>query len=382
MIGGGDAGLCAQLDASGFVVRQALDPASAARALSEVDLVVLTSRWPHAEDLASACASRGGPPVVWSRGAAAPARQPAGPVVIGSAPRFQKTLERIAWAAPSEAPVLIEGESGTGKECLAVLLHHLSRRSGPLVKLNCATLTSRELDEALATFEETRPTRGTLLLDALSELDLDAQARLLEAIAGGRLGDGGPQRPALDLRLVGTSSSDLRHGVTEGRFRHDLYFRLAVLPIAVPPLRERSEDLAPLVTHFLERFSSGTRRRILSPAALERLAAHEWPGNVRELANLVRRLVLSSREERIGAAQVSDELERAAPQRPHAAASSGRVRSGASMRSVERAAIASALEETSGNRAQAARLLGISVRTLYNRLKRYQAEGRPLLESL
>jgi len=381
MLGGGDAGLCAQLGASGFVVRQALDSASAARALAEVDLVVLTSRWPHAEDLASACATRGGPPVVWSREGGAPARKAAGPVVVGNAPRFQETLDRIAWAAPSEAPVLIEGESGSGKECLAALLHHLSRRSGPLVKLNCATLGSLELDEALASLEETRPSRGTLLLDALGELVPETQARLLEALAASRLGEGGPARAALDLRLVATSSSDLRHAVAEGRFRQDLYFRLAVLPISVPPLRERGADLAPLVTHFLERFSSSPRPRTLSPAAMERLAAHDWPGNVRELANLVRRLVLSSRADRIGANQVSDELERAAPQRSGAAAGSGRLRGGASMRSVERAAIASALEETSGNRAQAARLLGISVRTLYNRLKRYQAEGRPLLES-
>lgn len=381
MIGGGDAGLCAQLGASGFQVRRATDPASAARALGEVDLVVLTSRWPHAEDLASACATRGGPPVVWSREGRA-ARAPEGPALIGDAPCFQETLDRVAWAAPSEAPVLIEGESGTGKECLAALLHRLGQRGGPLVKLNCATLTCDELSEALAALEESRPSRGTLLLDALGELSPAVQAKLLEVLAAGRLGEASASGACpLDLRLVATASVKLRHDVAEGRFRRDLYFRLAVLPISVPPLRERKQDLGPLVEHFLARYSSSSKT--FSPAALERLAAHAWPGNVRELANLVRRLALSCREARIGPALVSDELQRAAPPQAGSAVASGRISqpAGASMRSVERAAIASALEETGGNRAQAARLLGISVRTLYNRLKRYQREGRPLLES-
>lgn len=404
MVGGGDPGLCAQLGARGFQVRRAEDSASAVLALEDVDLVVLTSRWPHSADLAGTCAARGGPPVVWSKSGgsipptlSANSRAPqslAAPLprcgIVGNAPRFAETIERITWAAPSSAPVLLEGESGTGKERLATLLHDLAQRSGPFLKLSCSTLSAADLGAELQSIEALRPKRGTLLLDALGELVPDAQARLLQALEEGLLGETTPGQPeGPDLRLVGTCQPSLQRSVTAGRFRQDLYFRLAVLPIFVPPLRARREDLQVLVEHFLARFTHSGAPRVITQAALRVLTDHDWPGNVRELENLVRRLVLSSPRLRIEADQVHDELRRTTPPaspRPVTILSSQRgsetpATSSRRIQIVERDAIAAALEETSGNRAQAARLLGISVRTLYNRLKRYQAEGRPLLAS-
>ncbi|MBL4850116.1 MAG: sigma-54-dependent Fis family transcriptional regulator [Planctomycetes bacterium] len=402
LVGGGDSRLSAQFGACGFLVRAVEDRLSAEDALDEVDLVVLNSAWPHATALAGTCAARGGPPVLWSQSAELQeAKSPPRDVharlgIVGSSPALLTALERISWAAPSKATVLLEGESGTGKESLAALVHALSGRSGPLIKVNCASLAPGVLESELFGHErgaftgaiQQRKGRfelacgGTLLLDEVSEVSTDVQAKLLRVLEEEELERvGGSETVSLDVRIVASTNRDLRAEVKHGRFREDLYFRLAVFPISVPPLRDRKGDLAALVEHFVARFGHESAARGFTPAALEFLSSHHWPGNVRELENLVRRALLLGGSTWITPERLRAELTPSLGQglRPVTGLECRGPDLAVRIRELERTAIASALVEAEGNRAGAARLLGISVRTLYNRLKRYQADGAPLL---
>lgn len=312
--------------------------------------------------------------------------------IVGSAPAFRRVLETIETAAPTRAAVLLLGESGTGKELLARMLHDLSGRSDEaLVSLNCAAMPENLVESILFGHEKgaftgamrrtigafERANHGTLLLDEVSEMQLDLQAKLLRALQEQefeRVGGDAPIR--VDVRVIATSNRDLRADVDAGRFRADLFYRLSVLPIRVPPLRERAEDVAPLASYFVTRVAGELGRPVpvLTPEALEKLAAYHWPGNVRELAHAVERGVIFSTDGRLTAEAIvlgDEDAGRSAP----SATAAGRPKGGVVLQSLsvaeaEEALIVEALARTEGNRTQAAKLLGVSVRTLRTKLNR------------
>jgi DNA-binding NtrC family response regulator len=315
------------------------------------------------------------------------ARGPTAARLLHTSPGLAPVIEQLVRAAPSKATVLLEGESGTGKELLASLLHEESpRRKGPLVRVNCAALAEGVLESELFGHErgaftgavERRLGRfelangGTILLDEVSEMSLACQAKLLRVLEEEEIERvGGGKTIKLDVRVVAATNRDLAKEVARGAFRRDLYFRLAVFPVRVPALRERPADLPRLVQHFVATYKDEAPSSVVrfSSAALDLLARHDWPGNVRELENLVRRVVVKSPGVVVGPDDLAGELrsERELTGRPSR-----------SMAVVEKDEIERALAQTDGNRAQAARLLGISVRTLFNRLKRYRDEGAEL----
>jgi DNA-binding NtrC family response regulator len=315
---------------------------------------------------------------------AAPARSACSAALVGRSGALLETLSRIERAAPSKATVLLEGESGTGKELLAALIHESSpRRSGPFIKVNCAALAPGVLESELFGHErgaftgavERRAGRfelahgGTILLDEVSEVSTAIQAKLLRVLEEEEIERvGGTKTLRLDVRVIATTNRDLRQEIALGNFRADLYFRLAVVPVRVPPLRERAGDLPILVEHFIERYRAevpSSRVRAFSREALDLVERHDWPGNVRELENLVRRAVVLDPGEVVRPEDLRADLV------PRAATPLATGTIDAS----ERETIARALAETNGNRTRAARVLGISVRTLFNRLKRYEVEA-------
>lgn len=315
----------------------------------------------------------------------AEASEAAEDALVGRSVTLNAVRQRIQCAAPSKATVLLQGESGTGKERLAEMVHRMSKRAdGPFVKVNCAALAEGVLESELFGHEQGAFTGahqrrigrfeaahgGTLLLDEVSEVSPAIQAKLLRVLEEEELQRvGGNRTISVDVRVVATTNRDLETEVARGTFRHDLFFRLAVVPIRVPPLRERAGDVPLLVNHFLEGFRHETNSRVrrFSPAALAMLEQHRWSGNVRELQNLVRRLVLLDVGETIGDELVRRELLGFETQRPASLQP-------CTIAAAEREAIKRALAVSGGNRGQAARILGISVRTLFNRLKRYEEE--------
>jgi DNA-binding NtrC family response regulator len=303
--------------------------------------------------------------------------------IVGESPAFRAAL-RDAWrVAGSDATVLLTGESGTGKEVLAQFIHRHSKRArGPLVVVNCGAIPSTLLASELFGHEKGSFTGaigkrsgrfreadgGTFFLDEMGELPLDLQPALLRAIETGRFTAVGADRETeSNFRLIAATNRDLGKDVNNGRFREDLYYRINVIALCLPPLRERSEDILPLARHFLAQGASGPKR--LSPAAARALQRHTWPGNVRELANAMERARLLSPGDVILPEHLPPALRQAA-EAPLAAApsESENVRA---LELVERDSIAKALEKTEGNRTRAAELLGISRRTLIYKLKRY-----------
>ena len=308
-------------------------------------------------------------------------------------PAMAAIVRRAEQVAGADASVLITGESGTGKEILAHHIHRRSRRAGgPFVVLNCAAIPENLLESELFGHEKgafsgalarrigkfEAAEGGTLLLDEISEMDLRLQAKLLRAIQEreiDRLGGTGPVR--VNVRILATTNRDLLGEIARGSFREDLYFRLNVITLRIPPLRERPADIAALAEHFARRYAevNGLPWRPLTPAALARLAAQPWRGNVRELENTIHRAVLLAETDRIG----PDALDlggppaagaRAAPAPSGIAALVGR-----SMDQVERELILETLGHTLGNRTHAATILGISIRALRNKLRDYAAQG-------
>ncbi|RMG09141.1 MAG: response regulator [Planctomycetota bacterium] len=316
------------------------------------------------------------------------------PGIVGRSPALRRVIDRVRRAASSTATVLLQGESGTGKEGLAALVHEASpRRDAPYVRVNCAALAEGVLESELFGHErgaftgahERRRGRfelangGTILLDEVSEVSTGIQAKLLRVLEEQELERvGGNETIKLDVRVVATTNRDLKEEVCKGNFRGDLYYRLAVMPVRVPPLRERSDDIPLLVEHFLRLYRREATSRVerFSPAALRKLERHSWPGNVRELENTIRRVVLLDPAPVVLPEHI--ELEAALPTSGASPSRTGSQRS-RRIKDMEREAIVAALEETGGNRVRAAGILGISVRTLYNRLKKYEREGRPCL---
>ncbi len=314
--------------------------------------------------------------------------------------RVVKLAEQVA---PSEASVLITGESGTGKEVMAKYLHSRSKRaSRAFISINCAAIPEALLESELfghekgaftgavarriGKFEEA--SGGTLLLDEISEMDVRLQAKLLRAIQE-RLIDrvGGTKPVPVDIRIIATSNRNLNEAVKEGSFREDLLFRLNVVNLKLPALRERPGDTAALAEHFVEKYAkaNGLGRRVLSGEARDALLRAPWPGNVRELENTLHRAVLLSGGEIIGPDAISMPdgtglsevvaMASVATQAAQTAETISRAMVGRTVADVERDLILDTLDHVLGNRTHAANILGISIRTLRNKLNQYADEG-------
>jgi two-component system nitrogen regulation response regulator NtrX len=302
--------------------------------------------------------------------------------IVGHSEAVQKLLQEIERAGPSHARVLIQGEHGTGKELVARALHASGpRREMPFVAVNCSAIPEELVESELfghergaftgatqarrGRFEEAHG--GTLFLDEVGDLSPRAQTKLLRVLQEGELTRvGGNRLIAVDARVIAASNRDLAERARSGDYREDLYFRLAVIPITVPPLRERSDDIPLLIEHFTAELTkeTGGKPRRFAPAALETLARYAFPGNVRELRNLVERLLIMSPEPTIGREQVRAVL-------PHAVAqASGPKRLGDAVQEFEKREIESALSETGGNMTQAASRLGLERSHLYKKMRK------------
>ena len=307
------------------------------------------------------------------------------PALTFGAPTMKPVLEALGRVARSPATVLLQGESGTGKEVAARSIHALSPRAeGPFLAINCAVLTEHLLESELFGHEKGAFTGahaqrkgrveladgGTFFLDEVGELHLSLQAKLLRVLEERRFERlGGSRAIDVDVRWVAATHQDLRAMVKAGTFREDLYHRLAVFPIRLPPLRERREDIVPLAEALLEGLGAAAGRppHSLDRAAKERLSREAWPGNVRELKNVLERALILADGPVIGEAQLwiepgSDDAGTTSPASPS---------SDGSLEELERVAIERALAAVSGNRKEAAARLGIGLRTLYEKLKRY-----------
>jgi len=302
------------------------------------------------------------------------------PLILGQSAAMAAVLATVERIAGSEASVLIEGESGTGKGLVAQTIHQQSPRArGPLLTINCGGFQDQLLESELFGHEKGAFTgatsqkqglfevadRGTLFLDEVAEMSPAMQAKLLQVLDSREFRRvGGTRLLRVDVRIVAATNKPMTEEIRAGRFREDLYYRLNVVNILMPPLRERREDIPPLVEHFLRRFAAAKAKR-LSPEALAALTLYAWPGNVRELANIVERLVILSPGEVIGTEELPPNIR--TPRSLPPAASGGPV----SLSEMERGHIARVLSETGGKKMQAARLLGIDIKTLNKKIKDY-----------
>jgi DNA-binding NtrC family response regulator len=321
--------------------------------------------------------------------------------MVVRAPAMADLLRRIEHVAPSNATVLILGESGTGKELIAAHLHRSSaRRDGPYVVLNCAAIQDSQLESALFG-EEPRAfpgaasgrvgkfeaaNGGTLLLDEIGEMDPRVQAKLLRVLQQREIDRvGGSQPIPLDVRIVATTSRNLQEEVRLRRFRADLFFRLNVVTVKVPPLRERPADVPALAARFAADFArvNNLPAGAVSPDALAILLAHRWPGNVRELENVIHRAVLNESSAWITPAALEIDTEDMIAEPPSDAPRRGIPgramwpTAGRTIEAVEKDMILDALRQCEGNRGQTAAVLGISIRTLRNKLQLYRQGGPP-----
>jgi DNA-binding NtrC family response regulator len=310
--------------------------------------------------------------------------------VIGSSPAWRRVCQIVEQIAPSQATVLLTGESGTGKEIVASLVHRLSpRAAAPFVVLNAAAMPATLLEAELFGYEkgaftgaiQRKPGHfeladgGTLFLDEIGDMPFELQAKLLRVLQDGtfkRLG--GTQTVQVDVRVVAATNKDLAAEVRAERFRHDLYYRLNVITLSLPPLRERRQDIPLLAMHFLRKYAQENRKAVtaIQPEALHCLQSYDWPGNVRELENVMERAVVLAREAAIGVADLHLE---ALPVK----ASPGfhdyfTVPITATMAQIEREAIVQALQRQQGNHLAVARRLDIGPSTLYRKIKEYQIQ--------
>jgi DNA-binding NtrC family response regulator len=324
--------------------------------------------------------------------AAAATEPPAATSMIGNSAAMRELRERIAQVAATDETVLICGESGTGKELVAQMIHTLSRRAaGPLVSLNCpvlsAQLTESELfghnRGAFTGADADRTGRfelaqgGSILLDEVTEIDLGLQAKLLRVLQERSFERvGSSETISVDVRVLATTNRDLPYEIAAGKFREDLYYRLAVVPIAVPPLRERDADVLELADHFLAHAAGRLQRGPfeLEPAARQMLAAYDWPGNVRELQNVITRACVLNTGAPIHADQLRPWLrggdQIAAGGKP-TADEPNELPLGLTLDEVERRMIVATLERFDGHRARTAEALGIGIRTLSGKLRSY-----------
>jgi two-component system response regulator FlrC len=308
-------------------------------------------------------------------------------------------VQRAQRIAKSDASVLVRGESGTGKEVIARYIHRNSPRAGgPFVAVNCAAIPEQLLESELFGHERgafsgalgqrigklESAQNGTILLDEISEMDRRLQAKLLRAIQEREVDRVGGRAPVrVNVRIIATTNKDLELEVTRQTFREDLYFRLNVVAIHMPSLRDRPLDIPALVDHFIEKYRSESGRgfRQLSPAALDALMAHDWPGNVRELENTIHRALVLTSDNVIGpeALEVGPGVAYT-PSSDAKHAASGFV--GRPLHLVERDVIIGTLQMTGGNRTRTASMLGLSIRALRNKISLYSAQGIEVPPSL
>jgi two-component system response regulator HydG len=310
--------------------------------------------------------------------------------LIGQSLPWRRTMDIVMQAAPSQATVLLLGESGTGKELLARAIHEASARAtGPFVPVNCAALPETILEAELFGYEKGAFTGavqrhdgrflqadgGTLFLDEIGEIPTHVQVKLLRVLQEGEVERLGGRTTKVDLRLVAATNQDLRAAVREGRFREDLYYRLNVIAVPIPPLRDRREDVPLLGEHFLRLFASRNARHLsgFSRAAADALSRYVWPGNVRELENTVERAVVLSRGASIEIDDLPPEVRSGA-----GAPSDGRSLTfavGTPLEEIERRVIHATLAHVGGDKRLCAQLLGIATRTIYRRLEEERGDG-------
>jgi DNA-binding NtrC family response regulator len=319
------------------------------------------------------------------------------PLIVGDDPALRKVIGSVQRAAATDATVLIEGESGTGKELIARTLHALSQRADqPFVAINCAAIPETLLESELFGHEKGAFTgavarkpgkfelahRGTLFLDEIGDLPLSLQAKILRALEEKRFERlGGTASLQVDVRLVAATNRGLKAQVAQRRFREDLYFRLSVFPITVPPLRERREDIATLARFFVERFCRELKKKTLplSPAVLDALQSYAWPGNVRELQNCIERAVILADEDALHPRHLNLTFRRNPPDQPPDDDPWARIDLAGSLADVTRRAVAAiearklreALREAGGDRERASELLAISYKALLGKMKEH-----------
>ena len=312
--------------------------------------------------------------------------------IIGNSPKMITLLETVAQVAPSEATVLISGESGTGKELIAGAIHFNSlRKKGPFVKINCAAITETLLESELFGHEKgaftgadrrkegrfSQAHGGTLLLDEVGEMSLMMQVKLLRALQEREFNRvGGESTIQVDVRVIAATNKNLKDQINEGAFREDLYYRLNVVELEVPPLSDRKEDIPLLTQHFLELFAAKNRKEIkgFTPRAMDNLIHYDWPGNVRELMNAVERGVVLSRSSYLDVpdfpfmkdSMLQNDQDSTTPAK---LSMDGDV----PLEKIEKTAILKTLEAANGNKSEAARRLGITRKTLHKKLKAYGA---------
>jgi two-component system response regulator HydG len=308
--------------------------------------------------------------------------------IVGESRPMKRMLVVVERAAAADTPVLLLGESGTGKELIARALHAGGeRRSRRFTAVNCSAIPDALLESHLfghrrGAFTDAREDRsglfqetagGTILLDEIGDMAPALQAKLLRVLQEREVHPLGAAEPVrVDVRVVAATHRNLEAMIAEGRFREDLYYRLNVIAIRIPPLRERSEDIVPLVAHFLEKHGRRLGRTgcTLSPEALDVMQRRAWPGNVRELENLIERFLVLGRGNTLRPEDIP--VERREPSRPPVASPAGAVRT---LADVEREQILAALEAASGNKSVAARMLGLDRKTLYRKLELYAIRG-------
>ncbi|OPZ06481.1 MAG: Transcriptional regulatory protein ZraR [candidate division BRC1 bacterium ADurb.BinA364] len=306
--------------------------------------------------------------------------------IIGASRAMEEIFKRIRQVAPARTSVLISGESGSGKELIASAIHYNSpRRDRPFVKINCGALAASLLESELFGHEKGAFTHaikqkpgafeladgGSLFLDEISETTPDFQVKLLRVLQEQEFQRvGGAETIKVDVRIVAATNRDLERLVAEGAFREDLYYRLNVVRLELPPLRERKEDIPLLVSAFLKEFREENNRPHLtiSPRAMAHLQSHDWPGNVRQLRNVIEGMVVMATSNEIGVRDLPPDIARFKPGAPNVT-----LPIGSTLADAERELIQATLLDSGGNRAKAARILGIGRKTLYRKLEEYGA---------
>jgi two-component system response regulator AtoC len=302
---------------------------------------------------------------------------------IGKSRQLREILALIEKVAPTDSPVFVQGESGTGKELIANAVWHYSKRKDlPLIALNCAALSEHLIESEMFGHEKGAFTnayqmkhglvevadKGTLFLDEIGEMPIALQAKLLRFLDSGEFRRvGGNKALRVDVRVIAATNKDLQALIKAGAFREDLYYRLNVINIAVPPLRERRDDVEELARHFLKRYAKKLDKQVkdFTPEAVELLTAYRWPGNVRELENVVERAVIVCDTAEIGAEDLSISSYAAVADIPV----------NPSLEEMEKNYILRVLKEAGGNQSKASQLLGIDRKTLYLKLKKYGING-------
>lgn len=310
--------------------------------------------------------------------------------LVGKSPRMQRLFEEIEMVANTDANVFIVGESGSGKEVVANTIHYLSRRRNkPFIAFNCGAISPTLIESEIFGHEKGAFTNaikrregyfemakgGTVFLDEITEMPIELQVKLLRVLEEGRFRRvGGNDEINIDARIIAASNRDPARAINDGKMREDLYYRLNVFPIEVPPLRNRLEDI-PLFSHFfLQKLNETEEKKVekIDPDFIEALQAYEWPGNVRELRNVINRAFIMARTDTLTVECLPDKLAGGRRKRSKDAVT---IPLGQPMEEVERIVIEETLNMTDGDRRKTAEILGISYKTLYNKTKKYKSAG-------